>query len=311
METPELNPAAASDLPQDGAGAANTTEAALPATAEGTAVAAARGTEYAAVAAQPELPPVSQLPVRRRRKHRRSDMLGSIQSLAVTIVIAVFVITFIVQAFQIPSESMEDTLLIGDYLLVDKVHFAHGGDWGEVLPYSTIHRGDIIVFRYPVHPEQHFVKRVIGVPGDHIRLKNKQVFVNDEPLRESYTVYRSVGRDPYRDDFPRTDFLNANVEARWWLQMRTLVRQGELTVPPGRYFVLGDNRDESLDSRYWGFVPRENIVGRPLLIYWSMRQPSRIGPVAESMGDKLMYLGYAVTHLLQEARWDRTLRLIR
>src|SRR3982751_6632924 len=100
----------------------------------------------------------------------KQDSAGSLQSLATTVVIAVFVITFIVQAFQIPSESMENTLLIGDYLLVDKVHYANGGVWGHVLPYTEIHRGDIVVFRYPVNPAQHFVKRVIGVPGDHIRL---------------------------------------------------------------------------------------------------------------------------------------------
>ena len=188
-------------------------------------------------------------------------------------VIAVFVITFIVQAFQIPSESMENTLLIGDYLLVDKVHYANGGFWGRLLPYSRIRRGEIIVFRYPVHPSQHFVKRVIGLPGDHIRLVNKQVWVNGRPIGEQYVVFRSPVRDYYRDDFPDLNYLSPNVEARWWLQMRTLVHGGELVVPPDQYFVLGDNRDESLDSRYWGFVPRQNIIGRPLIIYWSFRNP--------------------------------------
>jgi signal peptidase I len=226
-------------------------------------------------------------------------------------VIAVFVITFIVQAFQIPSESMEDTLLIGDYLLVDKVHFAQGGIWGEILPYEPIRRGDIIVFRYPVHPQQHFVKRVIGVPGDHIRLRHKQVFVNGVPLREKYVIFHSNAYDPYRDDFPRTDFLNSNVESRWWLQMRSLVHDGELVVPPHSYFVLGDNRDESLDSRYWGFVPRENIIGRPLLIYWSVHTPGRVGRLGDSLGDRLVYFAYTVSHLLQEARWHRAFQLVR
>jgi signal peptidase I len=250
-------------------------------------------------------------PAESREKRRSGDFLGSVQSLAITVVIAVFVITFVVQAFQIPSESMEDTLLIGDYLLVDKVHFGHGGIWGKVLPYSEIHRGDIIVFRYPVHPQQHFVKRVIGLPGDHIRMKNKEVFVNGKQLRENYVIYRSSLSDIFRDDFPRLDLLNANVEARWWLQMRSLVQNGELIVPVGRYFVLGDNRDESLDSRYWGLVPRENIIGRPLLIYWSMKHPERLGRVADTAGDKLLYFAYAVTHLFQETRWNRTFRLIR
>ncbi len=232
------------------------------------------------------------------------------QSLAGTVVIAVFVITFIVQAFQIPSESMEDTLLIGDYLLVDKVHYANGGIWGHVLPYSPIRRGEIIVFRYPVHPSQHFVKRVIAIPGDRVRLVNKQVFVNDQPVTEKYVVFRSPVHDFYRDDFPNLNYLSANVEARWWLQMRKLVKGGELIVPPGQYFVLGDNRDESLDSRYWGFVPRQNIIGRPLIIYWSFRNGDPL-PGSRDEDGKLARLAYMITHLMQETRWDRAFRVVR
>jgi signal peptidase I len=246
-----------------------------------------------------------------RQEHAQGNLLTSIQSLSITVIIAVFVITFVVQAFQIPSESMENTLLIGDYLLVDKVHFASGGVWGRILPYDPIHRGDIIVFRYPVHPQEHFVKRVIGLPGDHIRLKGKRVFVNGMLAREPYVIYRKSDRNAYRDDFPRTDLLDPNIEARWWLQMRALVHNGELVVPPGQYFALGDNRDESLDSRYWGFVPRENIIGRPLLIYWSIQHPDQIGPMATSFSDKLLYFAYTVSHLFQEARWNRAFRLIR
>ncbi|MBZ5566467.1 MAG: signal peptidase I [Acidobacteriia bacterium] len=236
--------------------------------------------------------------------------LGSVQSLAGTVVIAVFVITFIVQAFQIPSESMENTLLIGDYLLVDKVHYASGGHWGSLLPYSPIQRGDIIVFRYPVHPAQHFVKRVIATPGDRVRLINKQVWVNGKPVKEKYVLYRSPVRDYYRDDFPDLNYLSANVEARWWLRLRTLVRGGELVVPPDQYFVLGDNRDESLDSRYWGFVPRGNIIGRPLLIYWSFRNPEPYSGPHDEDG-KLTRLAYMITHFVQETRWDRAFRVVR
>ena len=236
---------------------------------------------------------------------------ASVQSLAATVVIAVFVITFIVQAFQIPSESMENTLLIGDYLLVDKVHYGHGGFWGDILPYSQVRRGDIVVFRYPVHPSQHFVKRVIGVPGDRVRLINKQVYVNGVPLAEKYAVFRSPMHDYYRDDFPAPSYLSANVEARWWLQMRGLVRGGELQVSPGQYFVLGDNRDESLDSRYWGFVPQENVIGRPLLIYWSIRSPEDGEPVTVAEGSKLARFAYVLTHIFQETRWQRTFRLVK
>lgn len=234
--------------------------------------------------------------------------LASLQSLASTVVIAVFVITFIVQAFQIPSESMEDTLLIGDYLLVDKVHYSSGGLWRGILPYSPIRRGDIVVFRYPVHPAQHFVKRVIGTPGDRVRLVNKQLWINGAPVREKYVVYRSPAHDYYRDDFPATNYLSANVEARWWLRMRSLVQGGELVVPPDQYFVLGDNRDESLDSRYWGFVPRQNIIGRPLLIYWSFRNTEPVRPGAAD--DKLSRFAYLLSHLWQQTRWQRTFRLV-
>lgn len=208
---------------------------------------------------------------------------------------------------------MEDTLLVGDYLLVDKVHFAPGGIWGKVEPYTPIRRGDIIVFRYPVNPSQHFVKRVIGLPGDRIRLSNKQVFVNGRPLREPYVIHREPGRDDYRDDFPDGRFLTPDVDLRWWNQMRHLVVDGELVVPRNHYFVLGDNRDESLDSRYWGFVPRENIIGRPLVIYWSLRHPDQIDGVPaaiESPADKLVHFVYTFSHLFQETRWNRTFRLV-
>ncbi len=241
---------------------------------------------------------------------QRGWLLGTVQSLAGTIAIALFVITFVVQAFQIPSESMENTLLIGDYLLVDKVHYGDAGVWGKLLPYSSIRRGDIIVFRYPVNPTQHFVKRVIGLPGDRVRLVNKEVYVNGRPLAERYVVFRSPVHDMFRDDFPQTDFISANVDSRWWLQMRNLVRRGELVVPKDVYFVMGDNRDVSDDSRYWGFVPRENIIGRPLLIYWSVREAEHAGTSTQA-SDRLTELAYAVTHMFQQTRWNRTFRLVK
>lgn len=247
---------------------------------------------------------------RPREARHGAGWLASAQSLAITVVIAVFVITFLVQAFQIPSESMQNTLLIGDYLLVDKVHYGQGGIWGEVLPYQPIRRGEIIVFRYPVHPQQHFVKRVIGVPGDHVRLINKQVFVNGSSSAEGYVMHTRPDRDPYRDEFPDLEAAAYGVEERWWEQMRRLVRDGELVVPPGCYFVLGDNRDESLDSRYWGFVPRQNIIGRPLLIYWSVRSQRGGSDDPGGRGDKLSSFLYAVTHLVKDTRWDRTLRIV-
>src|SRR5438309_7099332 len=191
-------------------------------------------------------------------KHQ-PDWTTSLQSLLATVVIAVFVITFVVQAFQIPSESMENTLLIGDYLLVDKLRYGGNSVWDHYLPYRKVHRGDIIVFRYPVNPSQHFVKRVVGVPGDHVRLIKRQVWVNGLPLKEPYVRYSSPIHDVYRDDFPQVDYIAPGEESLWFKQLKQSVQHCELVVPQGKYFVMGDNRDDSLDSRYWGFVPRENI----------------------------------------------------
>lgn len=239
-----------------------------------------------------------------------TDWITSIQSLLATVVIAVFVITYIVQAFQIPSESMENTLLIGDYLLVDKLCYGGGGVGDYLIPYRQIHRGDIIVFHYPVNPAQHFVKRVVGIPGDRIHLVRKRVFVNGQPLQEPYARYFKPEPNPFRDDFPRLDVLDPGINADWWVQMPKLVEDGQLIVPEGHYFAMGDNRDDSSDSRYWGFVPRANIIGRPLLIYWSISDPDDAMPPAPTLGDKLYHLAYAVTHFFQITRWGRTFRLV-
>jgi signal peptidase I len=242
--------------------------------------------------------------------HRHSDWPESLQSLVGTIVIAVFVVSFIIQAFQIPSESMENTLLIGDYLLVDKLHFGSDGFWGHLLPYTKVKRGDIIVFHYPVHPSEHFVKRVIAIPGDRIRLIDRTVYVNGAAVQEPYVHY-SRPHDIFRDEFPRLDVPYVpSLNGTWSEQMGKLVDDNQLIVPEGDYFVMGDNRDDSLDSRYWGFVPRENIVGRPLMIYWSMRNPdAAVGAI--TTGDKLYRFLYALTHITQITRWNRTLRLVR
>jgi len=240
----------------------------------------------------------------------QADWLASLQSLLTTVVIAVFVITFVVQAFQIPSESMENTLLIGDYLLVDKLRYGGGGFADHLIPYQPVRRGDIIVFHYPVNPHQHFVKRVVGLPGDHLRLLNRQVYVNNVLLREPYVIHNSPFREPFRDDFPRVNNPVPQVEAKWWQQMQKLVEDGQLIVPENSYFAMGDNRDQSLDSRYWGFVPRENIIGRPLIIYWSVRSIDEEPSVVSHPSDKLYRFAYAVSHLFQITRWNRTFHLV-
>jgi signal peptidase I len=238
-----------------------------------------------------------------------SGVIGSLQSLLGTVVIAVFVITFIVQAFQIPSPSMENALLVGDYLLVNKLTYGGGGLGDFVMPYRRVRRGDIVVFHYPVNPAQHFVKRVIGVPGDRVRLVNKQVLVNGTPVIEPYAHFTRPMNDLFRDNFPRLDVAPGETPD-WWVQLRKLMEDGQLIVPQGHYFVMGDNRDDSYDSRYWGFVPQGNIIGRPLLIYWSVQGAEGDVTAPSSLGDKLYHFAYAVTHIFQITRWNRTLRLV-
>ena len=238
--------------------------------------------------------------------HRHS-LLQAFQSLAYLIVIALFIITFTVQPFKIPSASMEPTLLVGDFLLVNK---EVSNSPSMFAPTSQIHRGDLIVFHYPVNASMHLVKRVVGLPGDRLRLRDGHVYINEHPLSEPYAVYRPSAPDGYRDDFPRLSSADPGVDSRWWIQMRSLVSSGELTVPDGSYFVLGDNRNDSEDSRYWGFVPRENIVGKPFLIYFSLNDrtdaPEQIPPVDARDNS----LGAVLGSLVDFARWDRALRIV-
>jgi signal peptidase I len=212
---------------------------------------------------------------------------------------------------------MENTLLVGDYLLVNKLCYGGQGLGEHLMPYQRIQRGDIIVFHYPVDPKQHFVKRVIGLPGDRLRLINKKVWIDGQPLDEPYVHFleppNGMFHDPssmFRDNFPRVDIPAVGLEGKWWLQMRKLVEDGQLIVPQGHYFVMGDNRDDSQDSRYWGFVPVENIIGRPLLIYWSVKTPELDSRLPQSFMDRLYHVAYTVTHIFQITRWNRTLRLV-
>ena len=233
------------------------------------------------------------------------DMFGA-QAFLTVVIFSIFVITFIVQAFQIPSGSMENTLLIGDFLLVDKLHFAGGPSAVHLLPYGTIKRGDIVVFYFPVDASQFLVKRVIGMPGDHVRLRDKIVYVNGQPLQENYAVHKQWMPDGYRDNFPKLRGYSRDIDRHWRYDLSNHVNGGEVVVPADHYFVMGDNRDNSLDSRYWGFVPRANIVGRPLVIYLSVRGSER-----GRSSDKLIHSGQTLAHLLDLARWDRMFRLVR
>lgn len=235
-------------------------------------------------------------------------LLDTARSTIVVIVAALFVITFFVQPFRIPSESMERTLLVGDFLLVDRASLAPAGHWGWLLPYRGVKRGDIVVFHFPVDPEDHVVKRVIGTPGDSVALRHGLATVNGHPLPQPYAVFEPADVDEYRDQFPRYTTNDPSVEPRWREDMQRLVHQGQLMVQANSYFVLGDNRNHSRDSRYWGFVPRQNIVGTPLLVYFSLSEPSATDgppPPDGKLGNS------AWGRLMDVARWDRILRIIR
>lgn len=231
-----------------------------------------------------------------------------LESLLVTIILAVFGTTFVVQAFKIPSASMVPTLLVGDHLLVNKFIFGGNGAWYDrLLPYRKIRRGDVIVFKYPYENHPYYVKRVIGLPGDRLRISDEKVYVNDKLLIEPYVVHHLSRADPYMFNFPPRELfvIQSEITPRWAAELRHDVHNGELVVPPHDYFVMGDNRDDSSDSRYWGFVPRDAIVGRPLVIYWSVRTPRDEGSPSsliqslENMGRTLLYLPF-------RTRWSRT-----
>jgi signal peptidase I len=237
---------------------------------------------------------------------RHTVQRGFIAEWTVTIILLLFGTTTLVQAFVIPTGSMEDTLLIGDHLLVDKLSYSPQGPVSKyLLPYKDVKRGDIIVFRYPVDIRQTFVKRAIGVPGDRIKLVNKKLLLNGHPVDEPYVYHKTEYMDSYRDNFPGDP--NVHVAEPAIDMLTNHVRNGEVIVPPGTVFAMGDNRDSSLDSRYWGFVPRENIIGKPLIIYWSYDAPT------DALADPSISFEHIldlVTHFPTKTRWKRTFRLI-
>jgi len=224
---------------------------------------------------------------------------------SLNILILLFGTTTLVQAFIVPTPSMDTTVMVGDHLLVDKLSYAPPGSFTRyLLPYTDPKRGDIIVFRYPMDISQNYVKRVMGVPGDRIKVVDKVVYLNGKALTEPYAQHVFPNLEPYRDNFPSEPRGPVYDRARQMLAEHVV--NGELVVPPESYFAMGDNRDNSLDSRYWGFVPRENIIGKPLLIFWSYDAPTAD------------LVGYSADHFLDLAknfffktRWERELKLVR
>jgi len=240
----------------------------------------------------------------------------TLASLMQTVVVALFVLTFIVQPLFIPSESMERTLLVGDFLLFNKQTYAPAGRLSRwLLPYRGPARGDIIVFRHPYPPI--LIKRVVGLPGDRLRIVSGQVFINSVALREPYVALEPAPPNPARDNFPGTLYSDPEMDPDWWRQMQSLTRNGELIVPPDEYFVLGDNRNHSKDSRYWGFVPREAIMARPLVIYFSLDRPSSTDveqnpqqPARPPADDKLGLERELVAKVAAFARWRRIFHVV-
>jgi len=251
---------------------------------------------------------------------RQSSVREYFESLVVTVILALFGTTFIVQAFKIPTPSMEDNLLVGDHLLVNKFIFGNSDSWiCRVLPFRDIRRGDIIVFRYPEDLSKHYVKRAIGIPGDRIRISNQRFYLNGNLLPEPYIFHKAPDHNnlPVRDNFPLLK-EQMNRFADWqqnkdifdsYVYFREYTQGEEIVVPPNCYFAMGDNRDNSADSRYWGFVPRKNIVGRALIIYWSyVTDPNE--HLHDSFFDRIQQFADVVINFIKKTRWNRTFKLV-
>jgi signal peptidase I len=234
-------------------------------------------------------------------------------SLAEVLVTGLFIITFVLQAFEIPSSSMEDTLLIGDHVFVSREQFARPTQWmGPLLPYRDIRRGDIVVFLSPEEPGLFVVKRIVGVPGDRIHLRDGALYRNGEKLVEPYVQHKIANYEPYRDNFPAVppSEMYGVTSQDWQNTLHSYIQGEDIVVPPNSYFGMGDNRDVSKDSRYWGFIPRKNVIGRPMFVYWSFITPADQYQM-RSATDRLGFLAHIVIHFFDETRWSRTLRIVR
>jgi signal peptidase I len=247
-------------------------------------------------------------------KNLAQSVRNFVNEWTINILILLFGTTTLVQAFIVPTPSMDTTVRVGDHLLVDKLSYSPAGSITRyLLPYTEPRRGDIIVFRYPIDISQNYVKRVVGVPGDHIHLVNKIVYLNGKPLmNEPYVQHIFPGINPYSDNFPSQPpelggYDKAqDIYARASAMFAHDIHDGELVVPPGNYFAMGDNRDNSLDSRYWGLVPRENIIGKPLLIFWSY--DANTEDLVDFTANHFLDLA---RNFFVKTRWDREFKLVR
>ena len=263
------------------------------------------------------------IPAATEEHEERETALESLASICTVLAAGLFVMTFIFQNFEIPSASMEKTLLIGDHVLVDRVSLAPPAHWAPFVHYRDVRRGDVIVFLkpHPETPDLYLVKRCIGLPGDRIHLEHGVVYINGVAQTEPYAQMPRDDGDPedayvpYRDDFPADlagieQASSANNASLWAIDLPNHIVNGDLVVPPGTVFAMGDNRTKSLDGRFWGFVPRENIVGRPMFVYWSFETPAdQIDKT--SIGDRIAFMGHILIHIFDETRWNRTLHVVR
>jgi len=247
----------------------------------------------------------------------------AVASICSVLVVGLFILTFLGQNFVIPSGSMENTLLVGDHLVVDRITLAPPTRWMPLVHYREPQRNDIVVFLKPVSdpdpvtgaPQYLFlVKRLIGVPGDHIHLRNGIVIINgvaqDQPHAKPTTP---ENHNDFLDEFPSVppDPEPGNlIPESWAVDFPHYIENGDLVVPAGHYFMMGDNRHNSADSRFWGFVPRENIVGRPLLNYWSFKSTEE-QLEQTGLANNLAWMGHVALHFISDTRWSRTLHLIR
>jgi signal peptidase I len=260
----------------------------------------------------PKLAPDAQeipVPIEEKVEETTYEALASVCSV---LVVGLFILTFLGQNFVIPSGSMENTLLIGDHLVVDRITLAPSAKWMPLVHYREPQHNDIVVFLKPGEPDLFLVKRLVGLPGDHIHLRDGIVILNgvaqDQPHAEKTD---QDNHSDFLDEFPSVPpSPDRGATESWSVDFGNHVENGDLVVPPGKYFMMGDNRHDSLDSRYWGFVPRENIVGRPLFNYWSFKTPADEYEQT-GIGNSLAWMGHVVLHFFTETRWNRTLHLTR
>jgi len=255
-------------------------------------------------------------------EEKQETLPESLAGLAYVLVIGLFIMTFLFQNFAIPSGSMEKTLLVGDHVLVDRVTLAPPTKWMPLEWHRQVQRGDVIVFvkPHPENPDLILVKRAMGLPGDRIHLEHGIVYRNGQRLDEPQisvpdnSGIPSHNYDTARDDFPRdingiASAAAMNNAEHWAVDIRNHVQNGELVVPEGTVFAMGDNRLESLDSRYWGFVPQENLIGRPMFVYWSFVTPDDISMKSQYPSTAGWFL-HVITHFFSDTRWSRTLHRI-